>query len=287
MVFRTEHPIPSYPFKIGYTDDLFFIGSCFSDHIGSFFQKHQFHTVSNPFGTLFNPKSIYENLYRVVQQKSLSKEFIYYFNNQYISFSHQGKIAGENELSYLEYLHSIDIHTYNYLKSAHFLFITFGTAYCYTFMERDIIVANCHKIPNSRFVKWRLTIEEIVSDYQRLFDSLFLLNPALKIIFTVSPVRHLSDGFHENQLSKSILHLAIDQLCKTNQVYYFPSYELIMDDLRDYRFYARDLCHPGENSIEYVEEFIVKSLMSAETLDQLKKVEKDIKRKNHKPIQKK
>lgn len=285
MVFRTEHPIPSYPFKMGYQDQLFFIGSCFSDHISSFFQKHRFNTVSNPFGTLFNPKSIYENLNRVVQQKKCSKEYLYHINNRYISFNHQGKISGKDEISLLKTIDSIDIQTFNDISSAQFLFITLGTAFCYRFIERDIIVANCHKIPNSRFEKIRLPIEDIVSDFQRIIASLHHINPALKIIFTVSPVRHLSDGFHENQLSKSILHLAIDELCKINQVYYFPSYELIMDDLRDYRFYARDLCHPGENSIEYVEEMIKKCFMTTETVMQIKKVEQEIKKANHKPIQ--
>lgn len=284
MDFRTEHPIPSFPFKIGYDDSLFFIGSCFSDHMGHFFESHQFKTFSNPFGTLFNPKSISDNLLRAITLAPISDQSIFYFNDRFISFSHQGKIHGESKELFINYLNDLDIKIHHFLKNADYLFITFGTSYCYKLIERDIIVANCHKIPNHQFEKISLSIDEITNDYQILIPLLKELNPKIKIIFTVSPVRHLSDGFHENQISKSILHLAIEQLKNRFELYYFPSYEIILDDLRDYRFFARDLCHPGENSIEYVEEMIMKSLMTRETMVELKEVEKRLKRENHKPI---
>lgn len=283
MIFRTEHPIPSFPFTIGHEDSLFFIGSCFSDHIGAFFEKYHFKTCSNPFGTLFNPKSISDNLSRVIQQKPITEDLLFHFNNQYISFSHQGKIHGDSKITFLETLNRLDDQIYRFLKTTDYLFITFGTSYYYKFIERDLVVANCHKIPQSQFTKFRMTVDEIVHDYTLLINLLKEFNPQLKIIFTVSPVRHLCDGFHENQLSKAILHLAIDQMVNHLSVYYFPSYEMIIDDLRDYRFYAHDLCHPAENGIRYIEEMIVKSMISANTEKQLKTIEKELKRAQHKP----
>ena len=286
MNFRTEHPVPSFPFKIGYDDSLFFIGSCFSDHIGHFFESHRFKTCSNPYGTLFNPRSIADNLLRSITLSPISDQTIYFFNNRFISFSHQGKINGDSKESFQNDIKELDLKLHHFLKNTDYLFITFGTAYCYKFIERDLIVANCHKIPNHQFEKLRLSVDEIVADYSVLITKLKEFNPQIKIIFTVSPVRHLGDGFHENQISKSVLHLAIEQLKNRFELYYFPSYEIILDDLRDYRFFARDLCHPAENSVEYIQEMIMKSLMTSETIGALKEVEKNIKRENHKPIQK-
>lgn len=286
MNFRTEHPVPSFPFKIGYDDSLFFIGSCFSDHIGHFFESHRFKTCSNPYGTLFNPRSIADNLLRSITLSPISDQTIYFFNNRFISFSHQGKINGDSKESFQNDIKELDLKLHHFLKNTDYLFITFGTAYCYKFIERDLIVANCHKIPNHQFEKFILSVDDIVDDYSVLITKLKEFNPKIKIIFTVSPVRHLGDGFHENQISKSVLHLAIEQLKNRFELYYFPSYEIILDDLRDYRFFARDLCHPAENSVEYIQEMIMKSLMTSETIGALKEIEKNIKRENHKPIQK-
>ncbi len=286
MIFRTEHPIPKFPFHIGYEDTLFFIGSCFSDHIGAFFSKYKFQTLANPFGTLFNPKSISDNLNRVIDQRKISEDFIYFFNDQYISFSHQGKIADPDKKELIQKIGIIDSKTFQHLRECTYLFITLGTSYCYRFIKNNMIVANCHKIPNCQFEKLRLTVDEIVDDYKILIDKIKKINPSIKIIFTVSPVRHLSDGFHENQVSKSILHVAIDQLVDESTVFYFPAYELFMDDLRDYRFYGSDLTHPGENGIQYVEEMIRKTFFVPETEFRYKQIEKEIKSVGHIPLNK-
>lgn len=284
MIFRTEHPIPKYPFSIGYEDHLFFIGSCFSDHMGKFFKDHQFSTLSNPFGTLFNPCSIAQNLSHAVALNPLPKEYLYFHNNQYISFLHQGKFCSDVEKSLEELIQQAYQKAHDFLVKTDFLFITLGTSSVYRFKERDIIVANCHKIPNGKFEKYRLTITEIVSDYKNLLTQIFEINSKVKVIFTVSPVRHLSDGFHENQLSKSALHLAIDQLVDDSRIFYFPSYELLIDDLRDYRFYAEDLCHPGSNGINYIEEYLKNSFFKSATQQQLQLVKKELKIKNHRTI---
>jgi len=286
MIFRTEHPIPQFPFHIGYEDTLFFIGSCFSDHIGTFFSKYRFKTLANPFGTLFNPKSISDNLNRVLDLQNISDIYIYLFNDQYISFSHQGKISAPDKQELQEKIALIDQNSFNHLKNSTYLFITLGTSYCYRFIENNMIVANCHKIPNHQFEKLRLTVDEVVVDYKILIDKINKINPFIKIIFTVSPVRHLSDGFHENQVSKSILHLAIDQLVDEISVFYFPAYEIFMDDLRDYRFYGSDLSHPGEHGLQYMEEMIRKTFFNPETELKFKQIEKEIKSVGHIPLNK-
>lgn len=282
MIFRTEHPIPKYPFTIGYNDHLFFVGSCFSDHIGEFFKNYRFETLSNPFGTMFNPISISQNLKYSLTQEELPEEYLYCHDNHYISFLHQGKYSHCEKDKLIDLIQNIYNKTHQFLLTTDYLFITLGTAYAYRFIEKQMVVANCHKIPNFKFEKIRFSVDQIVVEYKELITLIQKVNPNLKVIFTVSPVRHLSDGFHENQLSKSILHLAIDHLVDDQQVFYFPSYELLIDDLRDYRFYAKDLCHPGENGISYIEEFIMRSLFTDETINICKMVNKDIKRENHK-----
>lgn len=284
MIFRTEHPIPKYPFTIGYEDQLFFIGSCFSDHIGNFFLNQRFNTLSNPFGTLFNPISIAQNLKYALSQEKVPEEYIHFYNDRYISFLHQGKHSHVEKEELISLINNISENTHQFLKKTDYLFITLGTAYAYRFIEKQLVVANCHKIPNFEFEKIRFSVDEIVDEYKGLFTLLHQVNPTLKVVFTVSPVRHLSDGFHENQISKSILHLAVDHLVDNQYIFYFPSYELLLDDLRDYRFYAQDLCHPGENGIAYIEEFLMSSLFTAETISQCKLVQKEVKRENHRPL---
>lgn len=284
MIFRTEHPIPKYPFTIGYEDHLFFIGSCFSDHIGNFFQNHRFDTLSNPFGTLFHPLSISQNLKLSLTLEKFPEEYLHFHNHRYISFLHQGKHNHLEKEGLITLINNIYQNAHQFLQKTDYVFITLGTAYAYRFIEKQLVVANCHKIPNFEFEKIRFSVDEIVVAYKELLDLLYQVNPTLKVVFTVSPVRHLSDGFHENQLSKSILHLAIDQLVDNQNVFYFPSYELLLDDLRDYRYYAQDLCHPGENGIAYIEEILMESLFTTDTISQCKLVQKEVKRENHRPL---
>jgi len=284
MKFRTELPALKYPFQISYQDPILLLGSCFSDHIGTFLTKNRFFVHSNPFGTLFNPVSIANALKMTMEPELFSEEYRYFFDNRWVSFAHHGSFAHSDEKQFIAQINKQWNDTQAFLKQTHFLFITFGTAYCYRFLERDLIVANCHKIPNTQFEKNRLKIDEIVQIYKDLVQKMQQLNPAMKIIFTVSPVRHLGDGFHENQLSKSILHLTIEQLTDDETVFYFPAYEILMDDLRDYRFYAEDLCHPGENAVRYIEEIFADTFFSETTKEKQKEIEQENKFLNHRQL---
>jgi hypothetical protein len=284
MKFRTELYAPKYPFQISYQDHILLLGSCFSDNIGAFLKNNRFFVLSNPFGTLFNPISIANAIKMVINPELFTEDYRYFFDNRWVSFAHHGSFSHPDENQFMQQINEQFSITKTFLEKTNFLFITFGTAYCYHFVERDLTVANCHKIPNTQFEKFRLNINEIVQIYKELISILQSFNPSIKIILTVSPVRHLGDGFHENQLSKAILHLAIAQLVNENNIFYFPSYEILMDDLRDYRFYAKDLCHPGENAVHYIEEIFAASFFSHETKEKQKEIEKENKFLNHRKL---
>ena len=265
MKFRSEIILPQYPFSLNPQDKIMLIGSCFTTHIGQFLSEAGFETCINPFGTLFNPHSIAQDLNFAIAPQHYDDRYIYQHENHFVSFAHNTFFNRKKHADFLKNIENQLNNTHHFLKQAQYLFITFGTAFCYKFIERDLIVANCHKIPNQRFEKLRLSVDEIVAFFNSFFEWRQRENRALKVIFTVSPVRHLNDGFHKNTLSKSILHLAIEQLMKHEQVYYFPAYEILNDDLRDYRYYTLDLCHPSDVAIQYIRECVAQAFFSPKT----------------------
>ena len=285
MKFRTPLLLPQYPFKISYQDRLLFLGSCFSEHIANFFITNKFQAVTNPFGILFNPLSIALTLDVCTGTAHLNEDYYQYFNGQWISFAHHGRFSHPDKKQFDAGIsHSIQSGQES-LSKANYLFITFGTSFYYYHIAKQLIVANCHKIPANVFEKRRCTITQIVEAFRPFFAWVSAHNPQLKIIMTVSPVRHLGDGFHENQLSKAILHLAIEQLQQEmKQVYYFPSYEILNDDLRDYRFYADDLIHPSTQAIDYMKEIVTNCFFDKNTQQQLAMIQKEVKSENHRPI---
>ena len=285
MKFRTELPIPKFPFKISYQDNILLLGSCFSGNMGNFLLKNRFRVLSNPFGTLFNPVSMGNLLKMSMNPELFTEDYRYFFDNRWVSFAHHGSFSHPDENIFTKQIDEQFNITQTFLQKTDFLFLTFGTSYCYKFLERNLLVANCHKIPHTKFEKFRLKIDDIVKIYNDLLPLIYECNPNIKIIFTVSPVRHLGDGFHENNLSKSVLHLAIEQLTDYKRIFYFPAYEILMDDLRDYRFYAEDLCHPSENAVHYIEEVFTETFFSKETKEKLKIIEKENKFLNHRKLQ--
>lgn len=284
MNFRTKIPTPKYPFDINYNHKLMLLGSCFSDHIGQFFNNLNFTACSNPFGTLFNPISIANALEMSMNPASFGEQYIDFFNEKWISYAHHGRFSNAYKDDFLRHIQDELQQAHDALSQADFLFLTFGTAYCYRLKSRNFIVANCHKIPAANFEKLLLTVEQIERVYRPLCQKLSAFNPKLKIIFTVSPVRHLGDGFHENQISKSILHLAVNQFVDNKYIFYFPAYEIVQDDLRDYRFYADDLCHPSTSAVNYISEKLCEAFFSKSTMTKVKEVVKENKLKGHIPL---
>lgn len=282
MIFRTNIPAPQYPFTIDYNTRIMLLGSCFSDNIGNYFYRHRFDVCSNPFGVLFNPVSIDHAVRMLLHPETFDKDRYFYRNNNlWVSFAHHGRFSNENfdvfEQNIDEQLEKASA----FLKETEVLFITFGTAFCYKFIPRDLIVANCHKIPNYQFERIRMEVKKIVSQWNATIQLLKELNPDIKIVFTVSPVRHAGEGMHENTLSKSVLLLAVDKLVDNETTFYFPAYEFLMDDLRDYRFYAKDLCHPNDLAIGYLEEKVSESFFDATTIERVRIVNQENKRNNH------
>lgn len=284
MKFRTEIVLPTYPFKIDHEDKVLLVGSCFSDHIGKFFERSGFTTLSNPFGVLFNPYSIALALQLMLHPDEFSEDYIDFFNNQWISFAHHGKFSHPDKEQFLQNISDQLNESHNFIKKASTLFITLGTSYYYYHIKKQLIVSNCHKIPGYEFEKKRIEVQEIVNLYEPLIQKIKEINPNLKVVFTVSPVRHLGDGFHENQLSKAILHISIDQLVQKKLCHYFPAYEIVQDDLRDYRFYADDLCHIAENGVNYIAEKVTEAFFSKETMEKMKIKEKEYKARMHRQI---
>ena len=284
MKFRTALCPPQYPFHIGYEDPVMLVGSCFSDHIGQFFARSGFPTCSNPFGTLFNPVSIAQDIGFLLDPASFDESWYLPFNGRWVSLAHYSKFSHADKDVFLQRIHQQMSDASEFLRSAHYLFVTWGTAYVYRHHDRNRIVANCHKMPASCFGKERLSINHIIDVYQPLFERLRQYNNELRIVLTVSPVRHLGDGFHENTLSKSVLHLAAEQLVDNDTVFYFPAYEILQDDLRDYRFYAADLCHPSPSAVAYIEELLSQSFFTAATESLRKQKEKEFKASQHRPI---
>lgn len=252
MQFNLNYTPPPSDFKIAHGDSIFLIGSCFSENVQHYLHNYKFNTFSNPNGILFNPFSIAYCLKSVLHQKLFDEKFILERDGLFYSYLHHSSVNDSDRSSLLHKINSINSEAFSFLKEAKVLVITFGSAYAFDHRELDETVANCHKQPGTLFLKKILNIHDIVTAYTQLIRKLQLFNPELKIVFTVSPVKYLKDGIVENNHSKSVLLLAVHELIKNEHCSYFPAFELVNDDLRDYRFYKQDMAHPNEQAIEYV-----------------------------------
>lgn len=266
MNFTTKVNPPNYSFNLSHQDKIVSFGSCFSENIGQKLQAHKFEVLINPFGILFNPISISSAINQCIEQKLYEESDLSSKDQIYFSFNHHSSYSGIDKTEVLKAINSRIKETHSFLLQANTLIVTVGTAWCYRLKKTSKIVANCYKLPSNLFSKELLTISEITTDFQETINSLLAINPALKIVFTVSPVRHWKDGVVENQQSKSTLLLAISELIKNNPCcHYFPSYEIMIDELRDYRFYAEDMLHPSPMAIEYIYEKFGNSLFDLST----------------------
>jgi hypothetical protein len=253
MKFHLNHTPADQGFKISHADTLFLTGSCFSENIGKLLHDSKFKTYSNPSGILFNPLSIYNSLDAMLHLKPFDENYLLARGDQYLSYLHHSSISRPGKAELAEAIRSENITAHNFLKHSNYLIITFGTAYYYRHLALNAAVANCHKQPGNLFEKKLVEVPGLVTLYSNLIQQLQSFNPKLKLIFTVSPVKHLKDGLIENNISKATLMLAIHTLTQHHtNCFYFPAYELVNDDLRDYRFYKADMAHPNELAIEYV-----------------------------------
>jgi hypothetical protein len=247
----------------------------------------KFQLVQNPTGIIYNPLSIIECVEYMMDKKKFDESDLQLYNDVWFSFQHHGKFSDTDKGKCLANMNDAISAASEFLIHTDYLFITFGSAYIYTHNETNVVVANCHKLPSSTFTKSLLDIQTIKEIGLKTFERLCNINPRLKIIFTLSPVRHWNDGAIENQISKSILSVAIHEIIKNHSsCYYFPAYELMMDDLRDYRFYAEDMLHPNRIAIDYLWNEFSDSFFETETQNILKDIQKLIDAKNHRPFHK-
>jgi len=265
MKFRTELIAKPSENKLNHSDFVFFLGSCFSQHLGTFLQESGFKTIINPAGTLFHPMAIFNILEHLIDEKIYQNtDLITYQSNVYSLFhAKQSDTNSEillNNLNSQREQHSIA------LKQSNWLFLTFGTSFAYFYKENAQCVANCHKIPNHLFEKKFIECDEMITFATPIIEKIYQNNPKIKIVLTISPVKHIKDGIVDNSFSKANLQSFVRKLCtKFNEISYFPSYELMTEDLRDYRFYEADLIHPNPMAIHYIIEFFKQMYFTTET----------------------
>lgn len=253
MEFRKKIEIERSSFSIGHQSKQMLFGSCFAENIGTYLLENKFDVNVNPFGILYNPCSISQSIRLLLDQKVFGSSDVFKQQGVYRSYNHHSDFCETEEKKFLSVINDKRCKASDDLRATDILLMTFGTSYVYRIKENGRIVANCHKTPASSFDRYRLSVSDIVTDWTDLINRLLSANPGLKIILTVSPIRHWKDGAHNNQLSKSTLLLAIDELQQTfSSVFYFPSYEIILDELRDYRFYTDDMIHPNNMAIRYI-----------------------------------
>ncbi len=268
MKLYTSVDIAPSPKKIAYNDKILLLGSCFADNIGTKFGEYYFQTTVNPYGTLYNPASIAKAISGI--GNGVSDIGIVEHNGLWHSLSHHGSFSRADKENLVRACEQSKVQLREALQQASIMIITFGTAWVYEY--EDKVVANCHKLPANRFVRRRMTVDEIVEIWQPILAAM----PDKHWIFTVSPIRHVKDGLHENQISKAILLQAVDRLTAKQLdspiggLSYFPSYEIMLDELRDYRFYAEDMVHPSQVAVDYIWQRFVDTYMTADTQNEMR-----------------
>lgn len=281
--FRTPIQLGKSKFNIDHQTAIMCLGSCFAEHMAHKMDAVKFPVLLNPFGIVYNPLSIARSIDYLLEAKTFEERHLVQHNGLYHSFDHHStfsKLSAQESLVLIN--HSLKEGS-TFIQNTSYLIITFGTAFVFEHLQTGQIVANCHKFPNSEFKRYRLSIDAIVSKWQLVLKKLLAINPNIKVIFSVSPVRHIRDGLVENQKSKATLLLAIDALMQQfTFVSYFPSYEMVLDDLRDYRFYEEDLIHPNSQSIQYIWHHFQQYFCEPVTIDLCKKIRKMVKATQHK-----
>lgn len=282
MQLYTTVPIKKQP-NINYNSRILMLGSCFAENIGKKLLQNKFNIEINPFGIVYNPLSIVAILDRLLQNKKFDKNELFEYQGIWNSFLHHSKFSTSNIEETLENIN----HQYNIgveqLNNATHLILTFGSSYIYEY--NGTIVNNCHKLPTNNFNERQTTINEIVEKITTCLNKIKQINNSIEIVITISPVRYLGKGAHQGQINKATLLLATEQLVKTlPYIQYFPSYEIMLDELRDYRFYTDDMVHPSALAIEYIWQRFAETYFSQETIELANEINKINKSLSHRPL---
>lgn len=291
MQFRTQIPLSKTNNPIDYNSKVLSFGSCFAENMADKFDYFKFQNETNPFGIIFNPVSIEKIIDRTVEEKWFTEKDVFFLNERWHSFDVHSDLSNSDRQELLETLNKAISQTHKQLKEATHIIITYGTSWIYRNLESEQIVANCHKVPQKQFSKELLTVDAVEKSIQNTINLIQTFNPVINFIFTISPVRHIKDGFAENQLSKSHLFAALHQVLKTHNsqlitANYFPSYEIVMDELRDYRFYGEDMLHPNAVAIDYIwhkfsENYIAVNAISI--MNEIEQIQKSLRHRSFNP----
>jgi hypothetical protein len=271
----TSVTIKKYPDPVKFTDALFMTGSCFSEHIGRKLSRYKYNVRSNPFGILYNPAAMAYGLERISKQQFYQAEELVLQDGLYHSMDHHGSFSSMDKERVIEKINGQIESTISHLQKTRIAFISPGTSKVYVYQPTGRIAGNNHKIPSSSFTSQILTVDDCLTAFRSIRASLLSIAPSVRFVWTVSPVRHLRDGMIENQRSKATLILAIQQLlAHYPQDDYFPAYEIMMDQLRDYRYYAKDLVHPSDLAIDIIWDFFCETYVDPAERDHLETIEK-------------
>lgn len=254
MQFTTKIPVQKSTFPIDYDSKVMLLGSCFAENMGNKFDYFKFQATTNPFGIIFNAVSLEKLIRRAVENRTFTENDIFFHNDLWHCYEVHSELSNLDKDAFLESLNDIIRSTNKQLNESTHIIITLGTSWVYRNIETNEIVANCHKVPQKQFTKELLSIHQTEESLQSIISLIHSVNPNCNFIFTVSPVRHIKDGFAENTLSKAHLIAAIHKTIThhPSPITYFPAYEIMMDELRDYRFYAEDMLHPSQTAIDYI-----------------------------------
>jgi hypothetical protein len=271
--------------KITFRDRVTLVGSCFAEHISQKLLRYKYNVLSNPFGILYNPVSIAVTFERILKREWYHADELIFHDGLYHSMDHHGSFSGKDPEKVIQSINSEMESARQHLEKSLFVFVSLGSAKVYRYKKTAGIAGNCHKIPQTDFESFRLTLQECISATERTQKAIHQISPNAQIIWTISPVRHLRDGLEENQLSKSTLLLAMDHQLKSNQNSYFPAYEFMIDQLRDYRYYARDLTHPSSLAIDLIWEKFVDTYIDPHETEIHRMIEKVHRAMEHRILQ--
>ncbi len=272
---NTPVDINSFPAKMQYRDSIFLTGSCFTEHIAHKLERYKYHILSNPFGILYNPSSIAKSFHRISQNIPYKADELVFHDGLFHSMDHHGSFSGGDVETVLINIHKSMEAARSHLLKSRFVFVSLGTSRVFRYITTGEVVGNNHKLPQANFLPYIFSVEECMKDMESIYQSIHQLSPDSHVIWTVSPIRHLKNGLVDNQRSKAVLVLAIENFIRNNpKTNYFPAYEIMLDQLRDYRYYSRDMIHPSEVAIDIIWEVFCKTYIDSQESEQHPPIEK-------------
>ena len=288
MDFRTKIDIKHSDYKISHSNNIMLIGSCFTENIGTKLNEYAFNTIQNPFGIVYNPQSICDQIIQLIYNLSIEENELFFQNEQWHHYHFHSRFSNSNKTDAIVAMNNSLEAGHRFLKDADFLIVTLGTAKIYELLQSEGAIANCHKTPKNKFKESFLSNDKIFELLKTTLNHLYKFNTNIRVILSISPIRHWKDGAIENLKSKSILNVATHQIIEQYaKVEYFPAYEIIMDELRDYRFYKEDMLHPSDTAIKYIWESFCNTYMSSETMQLNNSILDITNAKNHRPFNEK